>query len=152
MSLAHDIDLLAKVPVFEGMNDEQLRLIAFGTEKRRLSAGQVLFKEYSPAECAYIITNGTVELSVETKSGSYETQYRVGKGVMLSELALFTLCERKYTAIALDDVEVFRITRIIFHRLVEEYPEIGQLVIQRIQNNIAELASGAASMQHRFMS
>ena len=151
MSLANDIDLLSKVPVFEGMNDEQLRLIAFGTEKRRLSAGQVLFKQYSPAECAYIITSGTVELSVEAKNGALETLYVVGPGAMLSELALFTLCERKYTAMASEEVEVFRITRVIFHRLVEEYPKIGELVIQRIQNNIAELASGAASLQHRFM-
>lgn len=150
MSLASDIDLLSKVPVFEGMSDEQLRLVAFGTEKRRLSGGQVLFKEHSPAECAYIVTSGTLELSIETISGSHETLYTVSSGAMLSELALFTLCERKYTAIAVDDVEVFRITRIIFHRLVEEYPEIGQLVIKRIQNNIAALADGAAGMQHRF--
>lgn len=150
MSLANDISLLSQVPLFTGLNDEQLRLIAFGTEKRRLSPGQVLFKEHSPAECAYIITGGSVELSVETKSGSHETQYSVGAGIMLSELALFTLCERKYTAIAVDDTEVFRITRIIFHRLIEEYPAIGKIVIQRIQDNIAALANGATSLQHHF--
>ena len=151
MSLTDDISLLAKVPVFQELSDEQLRLIAFGTEKRRLTKGQVLFKESSPAECAYIVCNGTIELSVENQNGQQVHQFNAGVGVMLSELALFTLCERKFTAIAASDVEVLRVTRAIFHRLVEEYPDIGHSVMRRIQDNIARLASGAAGMQHHFM-
>lgn len=150
MSLAHDIRLLSAVPVFQELNEEQLRLIGFGTEKRRLTAGQVLFKEHSPAECAYIISEGTIELSVEGDNGQLEHQLNAGSGVMLSELALFTLCERKFTAIAASDVEVLRITRIIFHRLIEEYPDIGHSVMRRIQDNIAALAGGAAGMRHHF--
>lgn len=71
-------------------------------------------------------------------------------GALLSELALFTLCERKFTAIAAEDSEVIRITRILFHRLVEEFPEVADIVTARIRDNIAALAAGAARLQNRF--
>lgn len=150
MALMDDIRLLSQVPLFTGLSEDQLRLIAFGAERRRVSTGQVLFRENSPAECAFLVTKGTFELSTIGRGGKQHLVATPGEGTLLSELALFTLCERKFTAVAGEDSEVIRITRTLFHRLVEEYPDVADMVINRIRDNIASLASGAAGMQHRF--
>lgn len=150
MALMDDIRLLSQVSLFAGLSEDQLRLIAFGAERRRVSTGQLLFRENSPAECAFLVTKGAFELSNMGRSGKPILAATPGEGTLLSELALFTLCERKFTAVDREDSEVIRITRTLFHRLVEEYPDVADMVIGRIRDNIASLASGAAGMQHRF--
>jgi len=101
MALADDIELLAKVPLFAGLSSDQLRLIAFGAEHRPVGAGQALFRERSPAECAYVVARGTFELSSLARGGKPRVEGVAGPGVMLSELALVSMVERKFTAIAL---------------------------------------------------
>lgn len=150
MALMDDIRLLSQVPLFAGLSEDQLRLIAFGAERRRVSTGQLLFRENSPAECAFLVIKGLFELSNMGRGGKPVLATRSGEGTLLSELALFTLCERKFTAVAAEDSEVIRITRTLFHRLVEEYPDVADMVIARIRDNLASLASGAVAMQHRF--
>lgn len=150
MALADDIELLAKVPLFTGLSSDQLRLIAFGAEHRPVGAGQALFRERSPAECAYVVARGTFELSSLARGGKPRVEGVAGPGVMLSELALVSMVERKFTAIALEDADVIRITRALFHRLLEEYPEMAAVVEGRIRAAIASLIDGAAAMAHRF--
>ncbi|QCI96707.1 cyclic nucleotide-binding domain-containing protein [Agrobacterium larrymoorei] len=151
MALTDDIQLLAQVPLFQGFTDDQLRLIAFGAEKRKIAEGQALFREHSPAECAFVIARGSFDLWSGERDGKATIKATTGNGTMLSELALFTLCERKFTAIAKEDSEVIRITRILFHRMVEEFPDVADVVFSRIKGNIAALASGAVAMQGRFI-
>lgn len=150
MALADDIELLAKVPLFAGLSSDQLRLIAFGAEHRPVGKGQALFREKSPAECAYVVTRGQFELSTLARGGKTMVEGVAGPGVMLSELALVSMVERKFTAVALEDGDVIRITRALFHRLLEEYPDMAVVVEGRIRAAIASLIDGAAAMAHRF--
>ena len=149
MALADDIRLLARLPLFKDMGEEELRLIAFGADRRHLAAGQTLFREKSPAECAYVVARGSFELSAH-ESGSAGAPGIAGAGTLLSELALVTLVERKFTAVALEESDVIRITRALFHRLMEEYPDAARRIEARIRQNLAAMALQAAAMLHRF--
>ncbi|PZM09643.1 cyclic nucleotide-binding domain-containing protein [Rhizobium tubonense] len=150
MALTDDIRLLSHLPLFQGMGDEQLRLIAFGADRRHIAAGQTLFREKSPAECAYVVTGGSFELTTLDQKGSSRVEAVVQPGTLLSELALVTLVERKYTAVALEDSDVIRITRSLFHRLIEEYPEAARLIESRVRDNFNTMAKQAAAMLYRF--
>jgi CRP-like cAMP-binding protein len=150
MSLSDDIHLLSQLPLFKDMNDDQLRLIAFGADRRVIAAGQILFRQGSPAESAYVITSGSLELSVTGSDGIGQTQAIAESGSLISELALVTQVERKFTAIAREDTGILRITRTLFHRLIEEFPSAARIIENRIRDNIAELAAQAASQFHRF--
>ncbi|MDE1996042.1 MAG: cyclic nucleotide-binding domain-containing protein [Rhizobiaceae bacterium] len=150
MALNDDIRLLSQLPLFHGMGDEPLRLIAFGADRRHVAAGQTLFREKAPAECAYVVARGSFELHATDANGQSHAEATVQAGTMLSELALVTLVERKYTAIAVEDSDVIRITRALFHRLIEEYPDAGLLIQNRVRENFAALARQAAAMLHKF--
>lgn len=147
MALADDISVLSQAPVFSSLSGDALRLVAFGAEKKVLSAGQFLFKEGAPAESAYIVIAGRVAIYA---SGSSEPESFAGPGALLSELALITRVERKFTAVAEGDLEVIRIARALFRRLIEEYPQVARVVEDRIRENIARLAEEATAMQPRF--
>ncbi len=63
MSLKSDIDLLSRVPLFRGMNDEQLRLLAFGADKRQLARGHTLFTPGTRVSTAFVVSSGTIGLA-----------------------------------------------------------------------------------------
>ena len=151
MALSDDIRLLSEVPLFQGLDADQLRLIAFGAERRNIGKGQALFREHSPAECAYVVARGRFDLYTEGRDGIAELHSSVGPGTLLSELALVTMVERKFTAVAAQDGEVVRIPRTLFHRLLEEYPSVARILEIRIRDNIMALAKAAAAMQGRFV-
>ncbi len=150
MALNDDIRLLSQVPIFSELDGDQLRLIAFGAERRSIGSGQELFRERSPAEAAFIVIKGSFELYVSAREGGVRVERTVGPGTLLSELALVTMVERKFTAIAVDDAEVLKISRALFQRLLEEYPQVGRLIEGRIRDNISNLAKAAAAMGYRF--
>ena len=150
MALTDDIQLFSQLPLFKGMTEDQLRLIAFGADRRVIAAGQMLFRQGSPAESAYVIVSGSLELSATGSDGIARTESVVGPGTLISELALVTLVERKFTAVAREDTSIIRITRTLFHRLIEEYPSAARIIENRIRDNIAELAAKAAAEFHRF--
>jgi CRP-like cAMP-binding protein len=150
MALADDIKLLAQVPLFSQLQGDQLRLVAFGAERRSIAAGQELFRERSPAESAFIVARGRFDLYATDRDGQVSRQRSVGAGTLLSELALVTMVERKFTAVAAEDSETLKITRSLFERLLEEYPDVGKVIEARIRENIASLAKAAAALQYRF--
>ncbi|WP_137129323.1 cyclic nucleotide-binding domain-containing protein [Rhizobium sp. FY34] len=150
MALSDDIGLLSQVPLFQGLDADQLRLIAFGAERRSIGKGQALFREHSPAECAFVVARGRFDLYTEGRDGIAELNSSVGPGTLLSELALVTMVERKFTAVAAQDGEVVRIPRTLFHRLLEEYPAVAGILETRIRENLMALAKAAAAMQGRF--
>ncbi|SMC88692.1 cyclic nucleotide-binding domain-containing protein [Rhizobium sp. RU36D] len=150
MAVSDDVELLAGVPLFKGLNGEQLRLIAFGAEHRRLRVDDMLFRQGEEAECAYVVASGRLDLYVTDRLGEHHLQARAGRGTMLSELALATSVERKFTAVASEDSDVMRISRPLFHRLIEEYPDMATIVRQRIAASLKTLASQAAGMQDKF--
>ncbi|MFD1746334.1 cyclic nucleotide-binding domain-containing protein [Rhizobium helianthi] len=150
MALSDDIQLLSQVPLFQGLDGDQLRLIAFGAERRNVQKGQALFREHSPAECAFVVARGRIDLYSEGRDGIAELKDRAEPGTLLSELALVTMVERKFTAIAAEDGEVVRIPRTLFHRLLEEYPQVASLLEARIRQNILDLARAATAMAGRF--
>ncbi len=150
MSLNDDIRLFSKVPLFRELDADQLRLLAFGAERRAVAAGQELFREGSPAEAAYVVSRGSFQLYVLDRDGKARLEGVATPGTLLSELALVTRVERKFSAIAVEDAEVLRISRSLFHRLLEEYPQVGRVVEARIRDNIVAMANAVSGLQGRF--
>lgn len=150
MSLNDDIALLSLVPLFANIDDDKLRLIAFGAERRRLNRGQQLFREGAPADCAYAIASGSVTLTRRLVDGRVEVVDTVGRGTLLSELAMISFVERKFTAIAEEDSEVIRINRPLFRRMLEEYPEVAVVVEGRIKENLQAMISAMQKLAPKF--
>lgn len=150
MSLNDDIALLSLVPLFADIDDDKLRLIAFGAERRRLSRGQQLFREGAPADCAFAIASGSFSLTRSQVDGSVEVVDTVGRGTLLSELAMISFVERKFTATAEEDSEVIRINRPLFRRMLEEYPEVAVVVEARIKDNLQAMIRAMQRLAPRF--
>ncbi|PTM96319.1 cyclic nucleotide-binding domain-containing protein [Mycoplana dimorpha] len=150
MALSDDIKLFAQVPLFSGLSEDKLRLMAFGAERRRIIEGQTLFREGTSADCGFVVASGSFRLYSTARDGSVRDDGTAGPGTLLSELAMISVVERKFTATATEDGEVIRINRALFRRMLEEYPEVAVMVHGRIRANLEAMISGASGMSGRF--
>lgn len=150
MALNDDIALLSTVTLFGDVGEDKLRLIAFGAERRKLQAGQVLFREGTPADCAFVVASGRFELTRAGRDGHAEPLGVAEPGALLGELAMVTEINRSMTAIAADDSEVIRINRPLFRRMLEEYPDIADLVRDRITATLSGLSADLGRIAGRF--
>lgn len=150
MALSDDIALLSRVPLFAGLSDDRLRLMAFGAERRRLVEGQTLFREGTSADCGFVVASGAFRLTSTARDGTLREEGEAGEGTLLSELAMISPVERKYTATALTDSEVIRINRPLFRRMLEEYPDVARMVDARIRENLAAMIGEIRGLAGRF--
>lgn len=134
MSLDSDMQLLSRVKLFAGFQPEHLRLLAFGAEARTLGQGTRLFAEGAMSDGGYVIVHGAIEL--KTENGSLINVH--GPGALLGEMALISDVTRPATAHALEPTEVLKITRPLFKRMLTEYPELAELLHQRISEDVVE--------------
>lgn len=149
MGLESDIHVLGRVELFSNLNNDQLRLLAFGAESVRLRAGRDVYREKAPADCAFIIVSGTVNLW-QDQNGRRETVATVGEGALLGELALITSGKRLTGAVAESDCELLRLNRKLFRRMLEEYPETAVRLHARITENLNGMLEQIKRLGHAF--
>ena len=149
MALDDDIRLIGSVGFFEGLTTEQLRLLAFGAESMRLSAGRELYREGAAADGAFIIAAGEMDLTT-LKGNRLVTLKSLGPGAILSDVALIAPTRRATGAMARTDCELLRIGRTLFRRILTEYPETAALLQERFARELKDLADQVARLEARF--
>ena len=149
MALDDDIRILSAVKLFEGFTQEQLRLLAFGAEATHLQADRKLYREDDEADSAYIVVSGKIVLYRE-QDGDRIPIGTAGPGTILSELALIADTNRLTSAYAAVDSEVIRLSRKMFRRILEEYPEIAVLLHKRILAEFQQMISRIEKLAPRF--
>lgn len=149
MALDDDIRTLSGVGLFSDLTPEQLRLLAFGAEQVRLSAGQELYRENAPADCAYVVVTGKIVLYREHK-GEAVAVARVGPSALLGELALITQTRRMTYAAAETDAELIRLNRTLFRRILEEYPETAVELHRRMLEDLQAFLKKIEKLAPKF--
>ncbi|UDL87580.1 cyclic nucleotide-binding domain-containing protein [Mesorhizobium sp. PAMC28654] len=149
MALDDDIRILSAVGLFQGFTQEQLRLLAFGAETTLLQADRKLYREDDEADSAYVVVSGRIALYRE-QNGERIPIGTAGPGAMLSELALIADTKRLTSASAAIDSEVIRLSRKMFRRILEEYPEIAAHLHQRISEDFQAMIRRIEELAPRF--
>ncbi|GGE08191.1 cyclic nucleotide-binding protein [Aureimonas endophytica] len=149
MSLESDIAVLASVPLFEGLSGDQLRMLAFGAEHRRLRKGETLFRLAARSDAGFVLKAGEVELFRQHGRASVSAG-TCGPGALLGEMALLTETRRPVTVVTLTDCDFIRITRQLFRRMLEEYPEIAFQLHEKIAADLAQMTAEILAAGEKF--
>lgn len=130
MSLEDNLRALERAPILSEVGRDALRLLAFSAESTRISIGETLFSEGEDAECAYVVVTGRIELR-----SAAETRV-VGPGALIGETALIVPTKRPCDAVSVDGTRVIVVPRATFRRMLEEYPQIAQLMHARLLDKV----------------
>jgi CRP-like cAMP-binding protein len=133
MTIEDDIAFLERIPILRRLGSAALRILAIGAESFDVETGQVLFTAGEAADGAYIIQRGSFSLDAERPG---QSEVIAGPGTLLGESALLAETKRPATARAREDSTVLRISRTIFLRILDGYPEAAQ----RLRDLIASRA------------
>ena len=123
MTIEDDITFLERVPVLRRLGAGALRIIAIGAENLSLRAGQVLFTAGDTADGAFVVQSGSFSLKPE-RAGEHELVAEAG--TLLGESALLAETRRPATATARENSTVLRISRVMFLKMLEGYPDAAQ--------------------------
>jgi CRP-like cAMP-binding protein len=132
MTIEDDIALFEQIPTLAVLGKQALRVLAIGAETRHLQSGAVLFYAGELADGGYIVTEGS--LLIEHANPSEGSEYTVGPGTLLGELALLTETISPVTAIAKEPTVLVRISRNMFRKMLEGYPAAAK----RLRDAMAE--------------
>src|SRR5579872_4281640 len=131
MTIEDDIAFLERVPTFAQLGFSALQIVAIGSETKHLEDGEVLFRAGETADAGYVIQSGSLKLTRHEVRRS-DPSMLVGPGVLVGELALLTETVRPATAIAAEPTTVIRISRSLFRKVLEGFPEAALLMRDRL--------------------
>ena len=140
MSIEDDIAFIERVPTLRMLGRTALRILAIGAESRYVHQGEVLFNAGDPTDCGYVIQEGSFRLESDSRSVG---EMVAGPGTLLGELALIAETKRPATATAREPSTVIRISRSLFLKMLEGYPEAAQIlreqIVARAQQSLEEI-------------
>jgi len=125
MASADTALLLARVPVFEELTEDDLRRVADVSVPRAFAAGDVVFREGDDSDTCYVVQSGHARALREHADGRQITLATFGPGDIFGELAMFDDERRSATVEAIDDLEVIGILGPDMRRLMREHPDIA---------------------------
>jgi CRP-like cAMP-binding protein len=150
LALDDDIRLLSGVELFQSFTPDQLRLLAFGAENMRLAQGQMLYEAGAHADGAFVVAAGSVGLFREDVEGERALLATAGPGTMLGELALIADTVRPTGAVAVEQTDLVRLSRRLFHRILQEYPELAAALRDHIARDLTRMVGKIDRLGPRF--
>lgn len=138
MSLDRDIDLMRQVPFFSDFSEDQLRLLAFGAETRVYRARQVMFRQGDLADSGFVLTEGQVRMTISEDGIDVQSQV-LGPGSLIGEMAMLAETRRVAMATAIEDVRAIQIRRVLFRRVLDEYPDLAVKMHDHMSNRLASM-------------
>lgn len=134
MALQNDLRELARLPPFDGLEPEALRLIALSAETQILRAGTVLFRRDEPSNGGFVLLNGSVALDDGRGPATV-----VRPLTLLGETALLTETTHPADARAHTPASILKVPRSLFLRVLAEYPAGAARLRARLAERVLTL-------------
>jgi CRP-like cAMP-binding protein/GNAT superfamily N-acetyltransferase len=123
------------MPLFHGLNDEQIKRLASVCALSRFAAGEILFNEGSTSDRLYIVIDGTVDITIDSTGNLVGS---VGSGDCLGELSLLAAAPHSATATAQTQVEAAVLERQDLTDLIRLRPDIGLHLYKNLAIGLGE--------------
>ncbi len=123
-SIADEVRLLKRIPLFAGIDTKKLKLLAFTSERQRFEPGDLLVREGEVGTSAFIIIDGEADVLIETAHGPLCVS-EVRRYGIVGDIAILCDVRRTATVRARTKVDALCITKDLFFSLVHEFPEMG---------------------------
>jgi len=125
-------ELLAKVPLFEGLTNKELREVSGLAARMKLSAGRELTRQGSTGQEFLVVLEGSVDVLIDGVVVASPAP-----GECYGEVALLDDRPRTATVVATSDVTVDIIGRREFVEMLERQPQIAARLQQAMAAHLA---------------
>lgn len=138
MALDNDVRNLARNPTLAALEPDALRQLAASAETRILRKGEILFRRDEPSDGGYVIVSGTIALDPSDHGGNVRL---VRPPALIGDMALIAKTRRPVTATATEQTAVLKISRALFHRILEESPASAERLKRALSDRLVQFLS-----------
>ena len=149
MDLYQEAEMLRKVPMFSGLSPAELKLLAFTSRVVQFGPGENLMRMGEPADCAYVILEGEVEVLGETSEGEFLIAVQ-GRNALMGEMGVVTDAPRSATVRAKAPVRALRISGDVFLRLLGQNPDRAMHVMRQLSVRLATASREIATLKQQL--
>lgn len=129
---------VATVPLFAGLTDEQLFIVAERAVPIRKRQGERIHSPGDPLSHLFVVHRGRVRVAHNNVSGVERLIRVLEPGDFIGEAAFVTGARAEHEITALTDVELCSFDHRAFQDLVDEYPLITQQMLRTLSGRLEQ--------------
>ena len=119
------IDSLIYSPLFEGLGEDELKVVADHVDYSKIEAGGILFREGDRGDSVCFVLEGEVDIIKESAPGGEVAIASLPKGRSIGEMSFIDNFPRSATAKASTETSLLTLTQKTFDQILKNHPEIG---------------------------
>ena len=135
--------LLAQVPLFNSLGDDELARLARGTRELTAARGEILFHKGDAPSGFYLILDGQVKLALTSARGNEKVVDVIGPGQTFGEAVMFMDATHVVFAQALVETRLLLISRAVLLGELENDPQLARKMLaafsMRLHHLIADV-------------
>ena len=140
------IDSLAAIPLFAGVDREDLEILASHLIERRFPKNTSIVEEGLPGDYMYIIRSGRVKVTKLSDEGREKIMGFLEAGDFFGEMALLDRAPRSASVKTLGEVRLLALSRRDFLDVLRKSPDVSMAVIAELSRRLREMDEQASSL------
>jgi len=149
--------ILARVPLFSGLSEEELRFLVQRVVPRRFSSGEIVFGEGDPCTGLYVVASGHVRIYKSSASGREQVLSIDGPGSSIAEIPVFDGGSYPASGTAVDRATLLFVSKQDFQALCLAHPQVSLKVLRVVGTRLRRLVGiieelSFTTVRHRLAS
>jgi CRP/FNR family cyclic AMP-dependent transcriptional regulator len=130
--------LLSRIPMFEGLTDEDRRVLATSVKERRFSAGQMIINLGDTGSSMFVVADGHVNIHLPGEASRRISLKDISVGEYFGEIALFDDKPRSASALATTDAVLLELDRETLSRYLTQRPASAMTLLRTLATRLRE--------------
>jgi CRP-like cAMP-binding protein len=131
--------ILAKVPIFSSLVEDELAFVSQRAVPRKFSAGQLVFGEGEACAGLYVVATGHVRIFKSSAGGREQVLSIEGPGSSVAELPVFDGGNYPASVVAVDDATLLFVSKQDFQALCLTHPQVALKVLRVVGARLRRL-------------
>jgi CRP/FNR family cyclic AMP-dependent transcriptional regulator len=138
--MAHEENkaFLRRVPLFSGLNEQQLETLAAGSARRSYPKGRTIVSEGEPSQSMYILLAGRAKVQRSDSEGKEVILAVLGSGEFFGEMSLIDDAPRSASVITLESCEFMAVSKEAFKAMLQQSPDVAMAVMRGLVRRLRE--------------
>lgn len=136
---ATDLTCLQGMPIFSGVDNAKLKLIAIAGVREEHLANEIVVAESQPSHSVFIVLEGNVEIVKEDAEVTVPIA-RFGPGYIIGDIAVLLGEPYPGTFVAVTPLTVLRLDADIFMQLVRDVPQLSLALMRDLGRRVVRLS------------
>jgi CRP-like cAMP-binding protein len=146
MATHEALDTLRSIPLFSGVNDDDLEQLASHLIERRFPRNTTIVEEGLAGDYMYVIREGRVKVTKLSEDGREKILVFFDAGSFFGEMSLLDRAPRSASVKTLEHVRLLALSRTDFLNLLRKSPDLALSVIQELSRRLRKLDDQASAL------